>query len=207
MMDGSLPTKVFAEVLTQQFPKFVMPVGMVFPEKLCGPPPVGTAAIDIVQHPDGNTYVIRKKTMFIMFVGGIGDLPVYKEMRNRIGVAGFLGNAQTFDHREEALKPTIPSCDVRRFVSDGILDEWGKFCDRLTQRPGRQRIGYTTFLDKIMKTVSGIQPRAPLLSPWPVASQIMTPEFVHMLAQNTAVTMLFHIKRLVHVHDPSMVCD
>ena len=153
-------------------------------------------------HTDGNRYLVVKKNFNVLLVGCPVDLPVYKLLRNRVGgTSALCGNAQTFDHKDAPLDARIPAYDARRHVSDGIVLKYAEAAQRLKPR---NKIG-STLLKGSFRTISGLQPRIPIMHPVPTAVVDMIPEYVHAFLQNFTVTTNKIIKEKLKKIDKNLV--
>lgn len=207
LLAGELPSLVFGKMLTREQETWVESYDFEFPRPLRQGEQwaLETRLSDRIQHPDGCRYVVEARKGYIMFADGLGDLPVFKELRGRVwGTSAHAGCALTFDHRKGPLVTDVPVTDVTRHVSDQFLVNWGNMCEDLRARRGRQRIGETRLAGPA-KTLSGTHPKLPDLHPWPVGWQFNTPDFMHCAVLNGCVHLTGFVREEVEKVDKESV--
>lgn len=211
LMSGTLPTKVFANILLDQqrswFARYTMEVAT---EHEAGTPwPADAHTDDCVVHPDGDRqFVVRQDRAVDIFLYKMeGDLPVYKEVRGRVyGMRAILASAQTFDTKQSPLYcDALPANDATRFVNDAILSEFGAMCDNLRARTGNDRIGEKQWLDGRLKKIFGIHPKSPDFEPYPVAWMAAAPDAPHCVDLNASVHTLWFLKQEIKKFDKKLV--
>ena len=210
LVHSSIPDTVIGSILREQQEGWVGAHMFEFAERL----PTGhhwPAEIpfaDRIEHPNHNRYVIRARRRGYVFYGsGQGDLPVYKESRNRIhGPSALLGSAHTFDPRKGALNTDVPCVDVSRHVCDSIVEHWARMCGMLRARPGADKVAHR-LVAVIGYTATGMMHTAPALRPHPVSWQWISPDLAHSVMLNSAVSLLWFVKEMAMKVDSRLVCE